>query len=306
MCDFVKRFLACLEPIIVDLDDRKDELAKIKNELDSVNDFLKYVDGDVKKIGKYHNQEFIHQNLTSVDSEVSDYKAMVYLIDTDNTSIQKIPQYQIAIEYMEKIIESLTASSSELTKIYLSLDDEYSYKIKAKKYYDLFQNEDVYVLDYSEFVEFFLTLSLTEEDKIDILSYTVKMNVEYYRNNVNENIEIDREQDMKKIQEIIHKNKNLLSNEYDAFIEGIGKYVNLSLNIKKIINEDILAKIDIKNLVLAKNIYLTNKITQNYKSCEFGLVSKYIKEYEELMVLKEKIENINNKDEIIEIIKGGY
>ena len=65
-------------------------------------------------------------------------------------------------------------------------------------------------------------------------------------------------------------------------------------------------KIDINNLILAKTIYLTHKITQCYKSCEFGLVSKYIKEYDELMVLKENIKNINNKEEIIGIVKGGY
>ena len=68
----------------------------------------------------------------------------------------------------------------------------------------------------------------------------------------------------------------------------------------------ILEKIDINNILLAKIIYLINQISQNYKSCSFGLVSKYIKEYDELMILKEKLSENKEKEEIIKIIRGGY
>jgi len=88
--------------------------------------------------------------------------------------------------------------------------------------------------------------------------------------------------------------------------ERVLKQVNLSLPLRQLVNVEILEKININNLILAKTIYLTNKISQNYKSCSFVLVSKYIKEYDELMVLKEKVININDEDEVIKIIKGGY
>ena len=306
MCDFIKIFFACLEPIIIDLDIRRDELTKIKKELDDVESFLEYVESDIKKIGLYDNQNLIHQNLQSVDSDVSEYNAMVYLINSENPNIQKIPQYQISVKYMNKILDKFKTSFENMVKLHSDLSKEYKYKMLAKKYFDLFHEEEIFVIDNDEFINLFETLDLTNDDKKNILSYVIKSNVQYYQSNLSNNIEIDREQEIKKVQEIIYENKNLLSDEYSAFLEGVNKRVNLSLNIKRIINEETLAKIDVRNLILAKTIYLTNKINQSYKSCEFGLVSKYIKDYEELILLKEKIVDLKDKTEIIKIIKGGY
>ena len=306
MCDFIKKFLACLGIIIVDIDSQKEELDKLKKELDSVNDFLDYVSTDVKKIGKYLNQKLIHQNLINISSDVSEYDAMVYLIETDNPSIQKLPQYQNALKYMQNILKYFQNVSSNLSSEYKEVRDKYQYKSLSKKYYDLFQKEDMCVEDYNEFVDFFLTIELSNEERQKILGYVIKKNVDYYRANLHEELEVDKEQDLRKVQEIIYTNKNLLNNEYLSFVERVLKQVNLSLPLKQIVNVDILEKININNLILAKTIYLTNEISHNYKSCSFGRVSKYIKEYDELMVLKEKIENINNKDEIIKVIKGGY
>ena len=306
MCEFLKRFLTCLEPIIIDLDSQKEELNNVKEELDNINDFLAYVSNNVKKIGKYLHQKLIHQNLTNMDSEVSEYEAMVYLIDTDNPSIQKLPQYQNALQYMEKVLQYFETLDTKLSDVYKELNDKCHYKSLAKKYYDLFYTDDLYIDDYNEFVNFFLTLEMDDFDKQKVLSYVIKKNVSYYRTNLHEEIEIDREQDLRKVQEIIYTNKGLLNEEYLSFMERILKEVNLSLPLKQTVDMDVLEKININNLILAKTIYLTNKISQNYKSCSFGLVSKYIKEYDEVMVLKEKVLNINNKDEIIKIIKGGY
>ena len=306
MCEFIKKLLACLEPIIVDLDSQKEELDNVKEELDNINDFLAYVSNDVKKIGKYLNQKLIHQNLVNINSEVPEYEAMVYLIDTDNPTIQKLPQYQSSLRYMETVLQYFKTLDSKLSDMCKEISDKYHYKSLAKKYYDLFQNEDMHIDDYNEFVNFYLTLEMDNIDKQNILSYVIKKNVCYYRTNLHEEIEIDREQDLRKVQEIIYTNKGLLNDEYMSFMERVLKQVNLSLPLRQIVDIEVLEKININNLILAKTIYLTNKISQNYKSCSFGLVSKYIKEYDELMVLKEKVLNINNKDEIIKIIKGGY
>lgn len=306
MCDYIRRLLTCLEPIIIDLDSRKEELDNLKQELDNVRDFLHYVENDIKKIGKYTNQKFIHDNLTNLDSENSEYQAMIYLAESNSPNIQKMPQYQSAINYLKNLLEYFDISEKSFSKIFKELSDEYYYKSTAKKYYDLFQSDDTYIQDYDEFIEFFMTIDIDVKDRIDILSYVIKSNVNYYKNNTNENLEVDRRQELMKIQEIIHDNKSLLSDKYDNFLDGVNKRVDLTLNMKKIVNEELLEKIDINNLILAKIIYLIKKITQNYKACEFGLVSKYIKEYDETINIKEKIKNINNKDEIIKVVRGGY
>jgi len=306
MCEFIKRFLACLEPIIADVDSQKEELDKVKEELDKVKDFLAYVSNDLKKIGKYLEQKLVHQNLININSEISEYEAMIYLIDTDNPNIQKLPQYQNALQYMNNILNHFKNLDLKLSDMYDELNDEYHYKSLAQKYYDLFQDENMYIENHNEFISFYSTIEMDEIDKQNILSYVLKKNVCYYRNSLHEEFEIDREQDLHKIQEIIHTNKVLLNDEYLSFMERVLKQVNLSLQLRQIVDKNVLEKIDINNLILAKTIYLTNKISQNYKTCSFGLVSKYIKEYDELMVLKEKVLNINNKDEIIKIIKGGY
>jgi len=226
MCEFLKRLLACLETLIVDLDSQREELDRVKEELNNIKDFLAYISNDVKKIGEYVNQNLVHQNLININSEVSEYEAMVYLIDTDNPNIQKLPQYQNALQYMEKVLRYFETLDSKLTDMYKELNDKCHYKSLAKKYHNLFQNEDVYIDDYNEFVNFFLTLEIDNLDKQKVLSYVIKKNVCYYRTNLHEEIEIDREQDLRKVQEIIYTNKGLLKDEYLFFMERVLKQVN--------------------------------------------------------------------------------
>jgi len=306
MCDFIKKFLSNLEIIISDIDYQKEELDKFREQLEDVTNFLEYVDDDIKKIGTHNNQKLIHENLPDLDLDVDKYQAMVYLVETDNLNIQSMPQYVSAVNYMKELVENFKILKTNLIDLIEKNNNDYEYKVTAQKYYEIFKNEVFYVEEPKEFVKFLLTVDLSEEDVKNILSYTIKNNVEYYQTSVNKPLEVDRKQELMKIHEIIHLNKNLMSNEYNEFMEKISKQVNLSFNIKDLINTDVLEKINIDNLILAKNIWLTNKISQNYKSCEFGRVSKYIKEYDELLVLKEKIVNINDKDEIVRIIKGGH
>ena len=214
-----------------------------------------------------------------------------------------MPQYGEAINTLESMLDSFKVIKENLNELQIKTSEDYEYKALANKYYDIFNQETIYVENQKEFVDFLLTTEMDENSKVNLINYTIKANVDYYRENENNKVEVDREQDLVKIHEIIHKNKMLLSDEYSKFMEMISKQVNITLNIKDIIVDTY--NIDVNNLILAKRIWLTNQITQNYKSCSFGRVSKYIKEYEELMVLKEKIMNINDKDEIIRIIKGG-
>ena len=306
MCECVKGFLACLKPIIIDLDYQKEELEKVRNELEKVTDFLMYTNDDIKNIGEYNDQEYIYQNLASFSLDENTYKAIVYLINSDNPQIKCLPQYHEAVKALEGMNNSFKVIKENLTELESKNSEDYEYKSLAKKYYDLFNEEVLFVPEQKEFVDFLLTTNLEEYNKVNLINYVIKVNVSYYRENENNEIEVDREQDLVKIQEIIYKNKMLLSEEYSKFMEMISKQVNLSMSIKDIYYDKNVSKIDINNLILAKRIWLTNQITQNYKSCAFGRVSKYIKEYDELMVLKEKIKNINDKDKIEKIIKGGY
>ena len=306
MCDCISKFLKCLEPIIIDLNEVKKELDKLRIELSDVNDFLEYVKGDITKISTYSNQDLIYNNLSSLESDETNYKAMVYLVNGNSENIKALPQYESAVNYMESIIECFEINKENLVELEKRTNDDYEYKSIAKKYYDLFQQENLYIEEQKEFVDFLLTTNLDKKDYEHILCHVVKMNVVYYRNNAFEDLEIDREQDLMKIHEIIHNNKVLMNSEYADFVNKVSKKINITLNIKDIVNEETLQKINIDNIILAKTIWLTNKISQNYKSCEFGRVSKYIKEYDELMVLKDEVKNINDKDKIIKIIKGGY
>ena len=70
MCECVKGFLTCLEPIIIGLDYQKEELEKVENELEKVTDFLEYINDDIKNIGMYPNQEYIYQNLSTFNLDV--------------------------------------------------------------------------------------------------------------------------------------------------------------------------------------------------------------------------------------------
>lgn len=304
MCDSITFFLSYLKPIISDLDVVKKELNEIKKELNNVQDFLEFINDDVYRVGKYENQEFIIQKLEEIDYDKKYYQGMIYLLESKSEHIQILPQYNDAVNYIKKIIAHFKELNNQLSYRVDILDDVYDYKFVANKYYNILNSDKVFVEDTEEFNKFLTNTQITNYNKIKILSYVIKENVCYYEDEQLD--EVDKEQDLVKVQEIIYQNRNLFGNKYNELTDMVSEHVNLTHSLKEMINENVLDKVNIQNIILCKRIWLAKKIMNCYKSCEFAKVSRYTKEYDNLMELRDKVLNINNKKEIIRIIKGGY
>lgn len=304
MCDSITFFLSYLKPIISDLDVVKKELNEIKKELNNVQDFLEFINDDVYRVGKYENQEFIIQKLEEIDYDTKYYQGMIYLLESKSEHIQILPQYNDAVNYIKKIIAHFKELNNQLSYRVDILDDVYDYKFVANKYYNILNSDKVFVEDTEEFNKFLTNTQITNYNKIKILSYVIKENVCYYEDEQLD--EVDKEQDLVKVQEIIYQNRNLFGNKYNELTDMVSEHVNLTHSLKEMINENVLDKVNIQNIILCKRIWLAKKIMHCYKSCEFAKVSRYTKEYDNLMELRDKVLNINNKKEIIRIIKGGY
>lgn len=181
MNEYVKKLTDSLEPLIVDLDDKQMELNQKKEKLESVSRFLAYVNGDVNLVGIYADQELILENLDKLNSNKDEYKASCYLLESSDESVQMLPQYREANLYILELINYFKRNKSELTLEIQELERVCHEKELNKKYYELFIDENPLVSDVKEFEEFLDSHSITDDEKINLLVYTIKSNVLNYQ-----------------------------------------------------------------------------------------------------------------------------
>lgn len=304
MCDYVERFLELLEPLIKDYDLNLNELEDNRKKYESFSNFLDYVDNDVKKICTYDNQDFILDKLSDIVSDEKEYNAACYLINTDIDEIKKLPQYKNASDYMKNVLKYFTKQKSTIYKKVDELSTICDIKRVEKKYYDLFKEDKALITDIDECVDLIKSLDIDNSDRISLIEYVVKNNVYNYKHNQNREYVVDKTQDMKNVQKVIFDNKNLFNGENDDLYDNIRDDVDLSLPIEKIITFEVLEKHGKDNVLLSKKMWLVRKINNAYKSCEFGMLDRYMSEYDSLENIKNQLIDITDSNEILKAMKG--
>ncbi len=181
MNDFVKKLLDNLEPTIIDLDDFLKNLDINRGKLKDCSDFLDFVHDDIKMVGSYADQNLVLESLEKLGSTDAKYRANCYLLNGNSESVQLLPQYQEAVEYLETIIGYFKNEKECLLNKVSELENICEEKLLNRKYFEVFQSERPYVLDTEEFSNFIDKQSLEKEDKIALLKYTIKNNVEMYK-----------------------------------------------------------------------------------------------------------------------------
>ena len=114
MNEFVERLIEKLRPTIVDLDDKIRELTVWQKEKKRIEEFLNYLENDISKIKDYSDQELILSNLLRIESNENEYNASCYLLTSGNENVKLLPQYQIAYQYILKIVHFFTKRNEEL------------------------------------------------------------------------------------------------------------------------------------------------------------------------------------------------
>ncbi len=184
MSDFIEKLVSNLEPTIVDLDEKINELNLHSEELLHVSNLLDYINDSEKDVVNYSNQQFILDRLNDFGSDASEYNACCYLINSESENVMNLPQYIKSKEYFRNMINYFKSKKEELELVVHNLEIECDIKKVNKKYYDIFNNDVPFVEDVLEFNEFIDRQELMDEDKIKILSYVIKNNILKYKERV--------------------------------------------------------------------------------------------------------------------------
>ena len=242
-------FLSSIKPNIEDIDKVKLFLDQSNQEYDELTDLITYCDNDEKKIITYHNQDIIYSYLNMIGVSENTYNAIKYLVANDNPNIKEMPQYVKAIKNLNTIFGSIDDRRKDISERVDILSYSYTDKYIAKKYYDMFANDNIYVVDPLEFTNFIKRLDIDNNLRIDILKTTINKNINHYYNN-----------DENKITEDVLKTYNhYLTNKYISMIDNANKYIDLSLDIGRLleIEQNYFTR---TNLILLKRIWLVNEI----------------------------------------------
>ena len=181
MDNSVRKLIELLEPLVYDIDEDKRYLTERKNELENVSRMLAYTKDNFNMVGIYADQDLILNSLSKINSNKDDYRASCYLLGSENENVKHLPQYEKAYELISDIIEYFKLYKAELIVETGEIEKKCREKEKAKKYYNIFSNTNPYVDDIKEFNTFLDSLDLINEDKINILVYTINNNCNQYK-----------------------------------------------------------------------------------------------------------------------------
>lgn len=180
MDNSVRKLVGLLEPLIFDLEEKKHLLIEQKNELENVSRMLAYTKDNIDMVGIYADQDLILNSLSKINSNKEEYRASCYLLNSENDDVKKLPQYEKAYDLISDIVEYFKLYKAELIVETNELEKECHEKEIAKKYYNIFSNTNPFIDDINEFNSFIDKYEISEEDKINILIYTLENNIKKY------------------------------------------------------------------------------------------------------------------------------
>ena len=179
----VEKLKKVLEPLILDLDNQRENLVNKKEELESISRLLAYTNDNLEMVSVYADQDIIINNLDKLDSNKEEYKACCYLLKSENESVKNLPQYEKACEYIRNILDYFKLCKASLIVETQDLEMECREKEIEKKYYDIFSKDDLLVSDVKEFKEMLDKHDISDEDKINILVDVINGNIKEYKKN---------------------------------------------------------------------------------------------------------------------------
>ena len=241
-------FLNSIKPIVEDIDKVKLYLDQSNKEYDELDDLINYVGDDEKRLINYKNQDLIYKYLDMISVNSSTYDAIKYLIANSDDSIKGLPQYIKASKNLNTIFGFLNDRKGDIAERVDVLSFAYTEKYIAKKYYEMFSNDNVYVIDPMEFTNFIKRLDITDELRVEVLKNTILDNLNHYDG---KEVEVKRN--------VLKTYGHYLTNKYTSMLDNASKYIDLSLDIDKLLELD-QKDYTKESLVLLKRIWFINEI----------------------------------------------
>lgn len=301
MSEIVKKMLELMEPAVSNIDEKNEELIVKQGYLENIEKLVNSISDDAMKIFDYENQDLLESLLTNINSNVSEYRANEYILKSNISEVVHLPQYDIAKKYLESFDHYIKRLYKECSEEYQRLCEEYQNLELINKYYLMFCDNEVFVNDIDELQKLFDNFDLKLSEKNRLLIYILKENNKTY--GFGSNKDNFNDYDEEEIENLIKKNKNLLSKEYNELLTVVEEYVDITKKIEDIVNYELINKININNILLAKKIWLLKKIEFNYHNDQYRKCVNTVGEFEEVNELFNKVRNIKDKNEVIKMIK---
>ena len=241
-------FLDSIKPIVEDIDKVKLYLDQSNKEYDELDDLINYVGDDEKRLINYKNQDLIYKYLDMISVNASTYDAIKYLIANSDDSIKGLPQYVKASKNLNTIYGFLNDRKGDIAERVDVLSYAYTEKYIAKKYYEMFSNDNVYVIDPMEFTNFIKRLDITDELRVKVLKNTIVDNLNHYDG---KDVEVKRN--------IMKTYGQYLTNKFVSMLDNASKYIDLSLDIEKLLELD-QKDYSRDSLILLKRVWFINEI----------------------------------------------
>lgn len=241
-------FLDSIKPIVEDIDKVKLYLDQSNKEYDELDDLINYVGDDEKRLINYKNQDLIYKYLDMISVNASTYDAIKYLIANSDDSIKGLPQYVKASKNLNTIYGFLNDRKGDIAERVDVLSYAYTEKYIAKKYYEMFSNDNVYVIDPMEFTNFIKRLDITDELRVEVLKNTIVDNLNHYDG---KDVEVKRN--------IMKTYGQYLTNKFVSMLDNASKYIDLSLDIEKLLELD-QKDYSRDSLILLKRVWFINEI----------------------------------------------
>jgi hypothetical protein len=178
--DSIRKLVAILEPLVLDLEEDKRILSDDKKELENVSRLIAYTKDNIEMVGIYADQEIITNNLDNLKVSVDDYKASCYLLKTENEQVKGLPQYKDAFNLISDIMEYFKLHKAELMVEIQELTKSCAKKEIEKKYYDLLSCPNPLIENIKEFVDFLKEHNVKDDEIINILYNTIHDNIVNY------------------------------------------------------------------------------------------------------------------------------
>lgn len=301
MCELINKFIDLMKPFVINIENDYDNLSIKEKALNNLDDIIKRINGESINILSINYDE-IEYYVDGYNSNKTEYDANKYVLESDIKEVKSLPQYKNSRKYLDSFFQFLIDNFNELDDEYKLLKKDYDKKQLINKYYDMVVNDKVLVNDVDEIKNVFDILGLTIDEKNAVLIYILKENTKKYNiDNANSNLD-DSEQET--VLSIINKYKKYKNKEYDELLDAVSDYVDISKDIKDIIDLKLIDKINIANIVLAKNVWLYRKIDFSFHNMNCEKCKSIAKQIEEMQELYDRVKNIKNQNEILRIIKG--
>ena len=288
--NYTSIFLDSIKPNLEGIDEIKERLDNSMDEYKNLDELVFFIGDDSKKIIDFPNQDLINNYLSLISKDEKEYQAIKYLVSTNDKKMRFLPQYVDSVVNLESLAIGIRSIKNNLSREIDDLSSTYYEKWLNKKYYDIFSSNNIYLSDPSEFSIYLKKLEIPDDLKVNILGEAVKCNNIYYQKYY------DNKDDYIKF---INDNRIFLLNKFKSLEDSLSKYVNLDCSL-----EDILSysnRYDLENLLLAKKIWIVNKVNDNYLNNDMNGLNDLIKDFNFINTLENK-----NKEEIERIIKEGH